>query len=42
MLAVSVDDVVELTHQEFQQYFEDNWQWRARWNLSNSKYYAGK
>ena len=38
MLDMSVDDVIELSHSEFQQYVEDNWQWRESWNNSNSKY----
>lgn len=38
MLNMSVDDNIELTYQEFQQYVEDNWNWRAQWSASNTKY----
>jgi len=42
MLNMSTDSIIELTHQEFQQYVEDNWNWRERWAASNMKYYAAK
>jgi hypothetical protein len=38
MLAMSVDPVVELTHQEFENYVRDNWDWKERWAASNLKY----
>lgn len=38
MLNMSVDTSIELTHQEFQQYVEDNWNWRENWAASNMKY----
>jgi len=40
MLGLSVDEVIELTHQDFQQYVEDNWNWQEDWKASNSKYYS--
>jgi len=39
MLDMSVDDVIELTNQEFQQYVQDDWNWKSQWIGSNSKYY---
>lgn len=42
MLSMSVDDVIELTYQEFQQYVEDNWRWREDWTNSNMKYLIQK
>lgn len=42
MLSMSVDDNIELTHQEFQQYVEDDWNWREQWNASNMKYMASR
>ncbi len=38
MLGLSVDEVIELTHEEFQNYVEDDWHWKESWRLSNSKY----
>lgn len=38
MLNMSVEPTIELTHQEFKQYVEDDWNWREQWNTSNSKY----
>lgn len=38
MLAMSVDDTVELTSSEFSQYVQDDWSWKTTWEASNSKY----
>lgn len=38
MLEMSVEKVVELSQREFQQYVQDDWQWKQAWSLSNSKY----
>lgn len=40
MLNMSVDENIVLTHQEFCQYVEDDWNWKASWSMANSKYYA--
>jgi hypothetical protein len=39
-LELSVDDVIELSDQDFQQYVQNEWNWSARWEMSNSKYVA--
>jgi len=38
MLNLSVDEVIELTSDEFQNYVQDDWHWKEHWGLSNSKY----
>lgn len=40
MLENSVDDVQELTMQEFQQYVEDQWHWKGAFLASTSFYNA--
>ena len=38
MLNMSVDNVVELTSEQFNQFINDDWEWKARWSASNMKY----
>lgn len=38
MLEMSVDETIELTNQEFQNYVQDDWDWKDRWATANSKY----
>lgn len=38
MLDMSVDDVVELSEQEFAHFVQDNWGWKNQWLISNSGY----
>lgn len=38
MLSLSVDDTIELTSEEFQNFVQDNWHWSRSWALSNSTY----
>lgn len=38
MLEMSVDEVVELSHSEFSQYVQDDWNWKQSWSVSNMKY----
>lgn len=38
MIAMSVDDHITLTAQEFGQYVLDDWNWKESWTVSNSKY----
>lgn len=38
MLEMSVDDNVEITAQEFQNFVQDIWHWSRDWALSNSGY----
>jgi hypothetical protein len=38
MLAMSVDQSVTLTSEQFQCFVEDEWNWKRSWRLSNSKY----
>lgn len=40
MLEMSSDEIVELTISEFQQYVEDNWQWKGSFLASTSMYNA--
>ena len=40
MMEMSVDDTIELTEQEFRQYVQDEWSWRAAAALLNSTYAA--
>lgn len=42
MLDMSVDDVVEIFSREFQEYVQDDWDWKEEWMASNSKYYANQ
>lgn len=38
MLAMSVDEVIEITEQEFQNFVQDVWGWSQRWATSNIGY----
>lgn len=38
MVEMSVENVLELTAQEFQQYVMDDWSWKAAWSSSNVAY----
>lgn len=38
MLKMSTDDIIELTHMEFQQFVEDRWTWKQAFLHSNRKY----
>lgn len=38
MLAMSVDDVVNLEEHDFQCYVMDEWSWKKQWTLSNAGY----
>lgn len=38
MLEMSVDTVVKLEPEDFDQLVLGNWDWKERWNLSNSRY----
>ena len=38
MLDFSVDDTIELTHDEFSNYVLDDWGWKQSFNLSSSNY----
>jgi len=38
MLEMSVDDTIEITNQEFQNFIQDIWNWSRSWALSNSGY----
>lgn len=38
MLEMSVDSVVELTHEEFRHMVLDDWDWRRHWSALNMKY----
>lgn len=38
MLEMSVDDTIEITSQEFQNFVQDIWNWSRDWALSNSGY----
>lgn len=38
MLEMSTDDVIELTHQEFVQYVEDQWAWKGSFTMTTSLY----
>ena len=38
MLEMSVDDVVEIDQQEYQNYVRDIWNWSRNWAYSNSAY----
>ena len=38
MLEMSVDEVVELTEQEFTNFVQDEWSWSNAWANSNSEY----
>ena len=38
MLSMSVDGVIELTHEEFRHMVLDDWEWQRSWKASNSKY----
>lgn len=38
MLEMSTDEVIELTHQQFKQYVQNQWNWRANFVNQNRKY----
>ena len=38
MLEMSVDDVIELGPEDFNQLVLGNWEWKERWNTTNSRY----
>ena len=38
MLEMSVEDTVEITAQEFQNFVQDIWDWSRTWAYSNSRY----
>lgn len=38
MLEMSNDDVVELTHTEFQNYVQDDWSWKEQFTANNTRY----
>ena len=38
MLELSVDDVIELTSAEFENFVQDKWNWTSAWSASNSSY----
>jgi NOL1/NOP2/fmu family ribosome biogenesis protein len=41
MLEMSVEEVIELTQQEFTQYVEDNWNWKSQF-VSTTAFYNSK
>lgn len=41
MAAMSMDDILELTQQEFAQYVLDKWQWKQAWMENAQTYTAG-
>lgn len=38
MLNMSVDQVIELTAEQFDEFVNDNWNWKRGWNAMNMKY----
>ncbi len=38
MLEVSVDKTVQLDHEQFKQWFKDEWDWKRSWSARNSVY----
>lgn len=38
MLEMSVEDVIEISKEEFTQLVQDDWSWKKSWGISNSKY----
>lgn len=38
MLEMSVDENVQITHDDFARFVDDDWDWRAGWTTSNAKY----
>ena len=38
MLSCHTKDEVELSNEDFGRYYEDDWDWKARWTTSNSAY----
>lgn len=40
MLEMDVDHNVELDQQQFQNYVDDNWNWKHQWSINNAKYSA--
>jgi len=40
MLEASLDEELELSANEFQQYMQDNWSWKRSFAMSSAKYGA--
>jgi hypothetical protein len=38
MLEMSVDDVIELSEDDFRCYVQDKWRWKGAWAISNKLY----
>lgn len=38
MLEWSTDETVQLNHEQYKNYIDDNWDWKNHWSLSNSMY----
>lgn len=38
MLAMSVDDNIELAERDFAYYVRDEWEWKAQWTATNTSY----
>lgn len=38
MLEMSSDSEIELNYQQYQQWVEDNWNWKQLWTTSNTQY----
>ena len=38
MLEMSTDGTIELSYQQYQQWVEDNWNWKQLWTTSNTQY----
>ena len=40
MLRMSVDEIIEITQEEFAHFVLDQWQWKQNWSTTNSMYGA--
>jgi hypothetical protein len=38
MLKLSIEDTVNITPQEYKQYYLNDWQWKRDWEVSNTNY----
>lgn len=38
MLEMSVDDTIELSHEQFKKWIKDDWDWKRHWSSSNAAY----
>ena len=38
MLDMATGDVVQITHDDFTRYVDDDWDWKHGWSVSNAKY----